>query len=101
MPIEQCAAILNVEAALEVGIEPTFHHDTEHMIPYLDHSELTHNDSRWSSEDDSSSSDEEAQAIPALSRTSANVYSAYSQLQQWTWQVVLFSHCDLNVHDLV
>ena len=84
MPIARRAAILPVEAALEVGIRPTFHHDTEDlMIPYLDHSEPAHNDSRWSSEDSSSSSDEEIQATPALSRPSTNVYSAYLQLQQW------------------
>lgn len=85
MPIAQRAAILPVEAALEVGIGPTFHHDAEHsMIPYLDHLEPAHDDSGWSSEDNSSSSDEEAQATPALSRPSTNVYSAYSRLQQWT-----------------
>ena len=84
MPIARCAAILPVEAALEVGVGPTFHHDAEDlMIPYLDHSELAHDDSGWSSEDSSSSSDEEVQATPALSRPSTNVYSAYSQLQQW------------------
>jgi len=85
MPIAQRAAILPVEAALEVGVGPTFQHDAEHsMIPYLDHSELAHNDSGWSSEDNSSSSDEEPQATPALSRPSTNVYLAYSQLQQRT-----------------
>ena len=84
-PIEQRAAILPVEAALEMGVGSTFHHDAEDsMIPHLDHSEPAHDDSRWSSEDNSSSSDEEAQASPALSRPSTNVYSAYSQLQRWT-----------------
>ena len=83
-PIEQRAAILPVEAALEVGIEPTFHHDAEQMIPYPDHCEPAHDDNGWSSEDDGSSSDEEPQATPTLSTASANVYSAYSRLQQRT-----------------
>ena len=83
--VEQCAAILPVEAVLEVGSMPAFHHDGEHaMVPYLDHSGPAHDDNEWDSEDSSSSSDEELQATPALSRTSANVYSAYSQLQQRT-----------------
>ena len=83
MPIER-AVILPAEAALEVGVGSTFHHDDEHsMLPHLDHSELAHDDSKWSSEDDNSSSEEEAQVTPA-SRPSANVYSAYSRLQQRT-----------------
>ena len=84
MPIEQDAAILPVEAALEVGIGSTFHHDAEDsVIPHLEHSDLAHNDCGWSSEDNSSSSDEEAQASSVLSRPLTNVYSMYSQLQ---WQ---------------
>ena len=82
MPIEQDAANLPVEAALEVGIRSTFHHDAEDsVIPHLEHSELAHNDSGWSSEDNRSSSDEEAQASSILSRPLINVYSMYSQLQ--------------------
>ena len=81
--IEQRAAILPVEAALEVGSMPTFHHDAEHsMVLYLNHLGPALDDSRWNSEDSSSSSDEEFQATPTLSRTSANVYSAYLWLQQ-------------------
>ena len=84
MPIEQCAAILPVEAAWEVGIEPTSHHDSKYLTtPYLNHSEPAHYDSRWSSEDSNSSiGDEEAPATPTSSRPSINVYSAYSRLQQ-------------------
>ena len=79
------AAILPAEAALEVGVGSTSHHDDDHsMLPHPDHSEPAHDDSEWSSEDDSSSSEEEAQATPVSSRPSANVYSAYSQLQQRT-----------------
>ena len=83
--IEQRAVILPIEAALEVGSTPTFHHDDEHpMVPYLDHSGPAHDDSEWDSEDSSSSGYEEFQATPTLSRTSANVYSVYSRLQQRT-----------------
>ncbi|KIM65042.1 hypothetical protein SCLCIDRAFT_23137 [Scleroderma citrinum Foug A] len=53
---QQCAAILPVEAALEVGVEPTSHHDSEYLTtPYLDHLEPAHYDSGWSSEDSNSS----------------------------------------------
>ena len=85
-PIERCAAILPVEAALEVGFEPTSHHDSEYlMTPYLNHSEPAHYDNGWSSEDSNSSiEDEEAPATPTSSRPLINVYSAYSQLQQRT-----------------
>ena len=84
MPIEQHAATLPVEAALEVGVGSTFHHDAEDsMIPHLDHSEPARDDSGWSSEENSLSSDEETQASPVLSRPSTNVYSAYSWLQRW------------------
>jgi len=96
MPIEQHAAIVPVEAALEVGIEPTFHHDAEHF--YLDHSEPAHNDSEWSSEDSSSShEDDKVQATSASSRVLINVYSAYSQLQQKTQYVVLSSNCNVHI----
>ena len=55
MPIEQRAAILPVEAALEVGFEPTSHHDSEYLTaPYLDHSEPAQYDSEWSNDDSDS-----------------------------------------------
>ena len=95
MPTERRAAVLPVEAALEVGIEPTFHHDAEHStMPYFDHSELAREDSEWDTEDSSSSSENED--TPTSSRTSINVYSAYSHLQQKTQYVVLSSNS--NVH---
>ena len=82
-PTEQRAAILPVEAALEVGFEPTSHHDSEYLTaPYLDHSEPVHYDSEWSSDDSNSSIEDEA--TPTSSRPSINVYSAYSRLQQRT-----------------
>jgi len=89
MSIEQHAAIVPVEVALEVGIKPTFHHDAEH--PYLDHSEPAHKDSSSSHEDD------EVQATSASSRASINVYSAYSRLQQQTQYVVLSSNCNVHI----
>ena len=83
MPIEQRAAILPVEAALEVGFEPTSHHDSEYLTaPYLDHSEPAQYDSEWSNDDSDSGIEDEA--TPTSSRPSINVYSAYSRLQQRT-----------------